>query len=173
MINTQDKKGFTIIEVVLVLGIAALIFLMVFIAVPVLNRNQRDTARKNDLSLVSTAVTNYSNANRGAWPGTEKLRSFLGTDLSKYTNKDHVSVDSKKNSVTVSDTEIQVVTGMKCGESSKEKQELEPGTSRQFAVVVLRVAQLTSAKTAVLKNQINYSSLFINRGCFFLLFLLP
>ena len=58
MINTQDKKGFTIIEVVLVLGIAALIFLMVFIAVPVLNRNQRDTARKNDLSLVSTAVTN-------------------------------------------------------------------------------------------------------------------
>ena len=26
---------------------------------------------------------------------------------------------------------------MKCGESSKEKQELEPGTSRQFAVVVL------------------------------------
>ena len=61
----------------------------------------------------------------------------MGTDLSKYTNKDHVSVDSKKNSVTVSDTEIQVVTGMKCGESSKEKQELEPGTSRQFAVVVL------------------------------------
>ena len=148
MINTQDKKGFTIIEVVLVLGIAALIFLMVFIAVPVLNRNQRDTARKNDLSLVSTAVTNYSNANRGAWPGTEKLRSFLGTDLSKYTDKDHVSVDSKKNSVTVNDTEIQ-------------------------SWCSLKVAQLTSAKTAVLKNQINYSSLFINRGCFFLLFLLP
>ena len=125
MINTQDKKGFTIIEVVLVLGIAALIFLMVFIAVPVLNRNQRDTARKNDLSLVATAVTNYSNANRGAWPGTEKLRSFLGTDLSKYTNKEQVSVDSKKTSVTVGDTQV------------KEKQVLVPGTSRQFAVVVL------------------------------------
>lgn len=137
MINTQDKKGFTIIEVVLVLGIAALIFLMVFIAVPVLNRNQRDTARKNDLSLVATAVTNYSNANRGAWPGTDKLRSFLGTDLSKYTNKAQVSVDNKKASVIVGDTQIKVVTGMKCGESSKEKQVLVPGTSRQFAVVVL------------------------------------
>ena len=89
------------------------------------------------MSLVATAVTNYSNANRGAWPGTEKLRSFLGTDLSKYTNKEQVSVDSKKTSVTVGDTQVKVVTGMKCGESSKEKQALVPGTSRQFAVVVL------------------------------------
>ncbi len=32
--QTENKKGFTIIEVVLVLAIAALIFLMVFIALP-------------------------------------------------------------------------------------------------------------------------------------------
>ncbi len=43
------EKGFTIIEVVLVLAIAALIFLMVFIALPALQRNQRDTARKTVL----------------------------------------------------------------------------------------------------------------------------
>ena len=34
--NKQTKKGFTIIEVVLVLAIAGLIFLMVFIALPAL-----------------------------------------------------------------------------------------------------------------------------------------
>ncbi|MBP6924997.1 type II secretion system protein [Candidatus Saccharibacteria bacterium] len=34
--NNQTKKGFTIIEVVLVLAIAGLIFLMVFIALPAL-----------------------------------------------------------------------------------------------------------------------------------------
>jgi prepilin-type N-terminal cleavage/methylation domain-containing protein len=39
----ENKKGFTIIEVVLVLAIAALIFLMVFSALPALQRNQRDT----------------------------------------------------------------------------------------------------------------------------------
>ena len=45
--------AFTIIEVVLVLAIAGLIFLMVFIALPALQRNQRDTQRKNDMSRLS------------------------------------------------------------------------------------------------------------------------
>lgn len=137
MIKTQHKNGFTIIEVVLVLGIAALIFLMVFIAVPVLNRNQRDTARKNDLSIVSAAVTNYTNANRGAWPTTDKLKSFLGSDLSKYTDKDKVSISKNDSEVKLEDTQIRVVSGMVCGESSATVQKLNKGTSRQFAVVVL------------------------------------
>ena len=42
----KDKNGFTIIEVVLVLAIAGLIFLMVFIALPALQRSQRDTQKK-------------------------------------------------------------------------------------------------------------------------------
>ena len=43
--NKNFKHGFTIIEVVLVLAVAALIFLMVFIAIPSLQVMQRDTAR--------------------------------------------------------------------------------------------------------------------------------
>jgi prepilin-type N-terminal cleavage/methylation domain-containing protein len=68
--NKQLKKssGFTIIEVVLVLAIAGLIFLMVFIALPALQRNQRDTQRKNDLSRLQTAVNNYQSNNRGKLP---------------------------------------------------------------------------------------------------------
>jgi prepilin-type N-terminal cleavage/methylation domain-containing protein len=67
--NVQQKeKGFTIIEVVLVLAIAGLIFLMVFIALPALQRSQRDTQRKNDMSRLETAVTNYSSNNRGSLP---------------------------------------------------------------------------------------------------------
>ena len=69
--NVQQKnkeKGFTIIEVVLVLAIAGLIFLMVFIALPALQRNQRDTQRKNDLSRVQTAIQNYQSNNRNKVP---------------------------------------------------------------------------------------------------------
>jgi prepilin-type N-terminal cleavage/methylation domain-containing protein len=67
--NVQRKeKGFTIIEVVLVLAIAGLIFLMVFIALPALQRSQRDTQRKNDLSRALTSVTSYTSNNRGALP---------------------------------------------------------------------------------------------------------
>ena len=62
------KKGFTIIEVVLVLAIAGLIFLMVFIALPALQRAQRNTQREDDLSRFLTAVTEYQSNNSGRLP---------------------------------------------------------------------------------------------------------
>ncbi|MBS7346622.1 MAG: prepilin-type N-terminal cleavage/methylation domain-containing protein [Candidatus Sacchiramonaceae bacterium] len=48
----NKKYGFTIIEVVLVLAISGLIFLMVFIALPALQRSQRNSQYKNNLSLI-------------------------------------------------------------------------------------------------------------------------
>ena len=63
--NINAKQGFTIIEVVLVLAIAGLIFLMVFIAWPALQRSQRDTQRRNDYSMLSTAISNYATNNNG------------------------------------------------------------------------------------------------------------
>lgn len=68
LINKNNKKGFTIIEVVLVLAIAGLIFLMVFLALPALQRSQRDTQRKNDASRLRAAITDYSSNNRGSLP---------------------------------------------------------------------------------------------------------
>ncbi len=74
------SKGFTIIEVVLVLAIAALIFLMIFIALPALQRNQRDTARKTILGKVASALTSYQSNNRGKNPtNVEQLSSPSGT----------------------------------------------------------------------------------------------
>lgn len=57
--NINSKEGFTIIEVVLVLAIAGLIFLMVFVALPSLQRSQRDTQRRNDLSRLGTSLTQW------------------------------------------------------------------------------------------------------------------
>jgi prepilin-type N-terminal cleavage/methylation domain-containing protein len=65
MTKKNKQRGFTIIEVALVLAVAALIFLVVFLAVPALQRNQRDDARKRDVSNVVQAVVN-SVANRNA-----------------------------------------------------------------------------------------------------------
>lgn len=64
--NINPKKGFTIIEVVLVLAIAGLIFLMVFVALPALQRSQRDTARRNDMSRVDTSLVQYQTNNMSA-----------------------------------------------------------------------------------------------------------
>lgn len=59
----KTEKGFTIIEVALVLAIGALIFLVVFLAVPALQRNQRNDARKRDISNVVEAVSDYNSNN--------------------------------------------------------------------------------------------------------------
>lgn len=80
-INT--KKGFTIIEVVLVLAIAGLIFLMVFLALPALQRNQRDTQRKSDLSRVQAQLQNFQSNNRGSIPGDQNA---LGTNDANRAN---------------------------------------------------------------------------------------
>ena len=92
--STQNKQGFTIIEVVLVLAIAALIFLMVFIALPALQRSQRDTQRKNDIGRFVTALTNYTSNNRGQLPSAAEVSNAPinsvgsgGTFVSDYLTK--------------------------------------------------------------------------------------
>jgi len=80
--NVQQKnkeKGFTIIEVVLVLAIAGLIFLMVFIALPALQRSQRDQQRRNDISRAQTAINNYQTNNRNQLPSDSTFTSSTGT----------------------------------------------------------------------------------------------
>lgn len=60
----KNRQGFTIIEVMIVLAIAGLIMLIVFLAVPALQRSSRNTSRKNDASRLATSVSSFvSNAN--------------------------------------------------------------------------------------------------------------
>ena len=66
--TNKNKKGFTIIEVVLVLAIAGLIFLMVFIALPALQRSQRNTQRADDMARIKTAINQYQANNGGRLP---------------------------------------------------------------------------------------------------------
>jgi prepilin-type N-terminal cleavage/methylation domain-containing protein len=67
MKNTFNKiqKGFTIIEVMIVLAIAGLIIAVVIVAVPQLQRNQRNSARQADVSRVGTSVQNWVSNNGG------------------------------------------------------------------------------------------------------------
>lgn len=63
-----NKNGFTIIEVVLVLAIAALIFLMIFVALPALQRGQANNARKNDAATIAAAINTYRTNKNGQLP---------------------------------------------------------------------------------------------------------
>lgn len=67
-LDKKNQKGFTIIEVVLVLAIAGLIFLIVFLALPGLQRSRRDTQRKSDFNSVTAALENAASNAGGKYP---------------------------------------------------------------------------------------------------------
>lgn len=131
MNHTKQQKGFTIIEVVLVLAIAALIFLMIFIALPALQRNQRDTARKSDAGVVISAVTNFtSNEKRSLTSGdTARLRGYIDK-LDQYDKDTQVSITTNRG-IAASTDNLYVIPSSKCNGSS-----VVAGSSRSAAVVV-------------------------------------
>jgi prepilin-type N-terminal cleavage/methylation domain-containing protein len=90
--NLKSKEGFTIIEVVLVLAIAGLIFLMVFIAFPGLQRSQKDTQRRNDLANLATRIIDYQTNNRNQIPdtstGSTAWDAFKKQYFSEYEDPD-------------------------------------------------------------------------------------
>lgn len=64
----KTNRGFTIIEVMIVLAIAGLIMVIVFIAVPQLQRNQRDNARQNIANRLKAEMETYAGNNQGEYP---------------------------------------------------------------------------------------------------------
>jgi prepilin-type N-terminal cleavage/methylation domain-containing protein len=61
----KRESGFTIIEVVLVLAIAGLIFLVVFLALPQLQESQRDNERRSAVGRAVAAGTSFITDNNG------------------------------------------------------------------------------------------------------------
>jgi prepilin-type N-terminal cleavage/methylation domain-containing protein len=73
MLKKLDKRGFTIIEVLIVLAIAGLIMLVIFLAVPTLQRNQRNNARQTDANNVVAAVNDCITNRNGAVASCQAL----------------------------------------------------------------------------------------------------
>ena len=130
----QKDSGFTIIEVVLVLAIAGLIFLVVFLALPQLQRSQRDSQRQSDVGRLISAVTTYmSNENNGVSPAdaAEITASVVGGNY----------IDSADWGYLVSDS-APVLTGS--GSTNGESVQYEQGVdcagattnNRSFAVTI-------------------------------------
>lgn len=74
MMNKIGKKlgykdgGFTIIEVMIVLAVAGLIMAIVLVAIPQLQRSQRNSARRDIMGRVKTEIDSYSGNNNGRIP---------------------------------------------------------------------------------------------------------
>lgn len=74
----RGSKGFTLIEVVLVLAIGGLIFLLAFIAFQQVSRNRRDTQRRSDAGRIIAELHNFK-ADKGVYPAAVPVDP--GTDI--------------------------------------------------------------------------------------------
>lgn len=68
MRSASGRAGFTIIEVMIVLAIAGFITLLVFQAIPALQRGNRNSSRKQDVARLLGAVSRYELNNSGSMP---------------------------------------------------------------------------------------------------------
>lgn len=147
----KNNKGFTIIEVMIVLAIAALILLIVFLAVPALQRNSRNTARKGDVSRISAAVTEFLSNNNGTLPavgaaGTATTDAAAiannAGNLSQYDFKTGTAAEDDKLAVIdltsgaaanpTDTTKITIVRKAKCSGTAGAA---VTGTNRQTAIL--------------------------------------
>lgn len=137
----KRSEGFTIIEVLIVLAIAGLILLIVFLAVPALQRNSRNTQRKDDVSRISGAVQEFINNNNGSTPTSAgadagTIYSNAG-NLAYYKDSSKVTINTTAPGTATNGTSVDEVTiyvGATCA-SMTGGQGAVAGTSRQVALV--------------------------------------
>ncbi|HSX07987.1 MAG TPA: type II secretion system protein [Candidatus Saccharimonadales bacterium] len=147
MLSKKHKRqsGFTIIEVLIVLAIAGLIMLIVFLAVPALQRNARNTQRRHDISSLLGGMSEYVNNNNGALPATA---SNLGSGTSatiggsgsntvpvslSYYDASKISVSNTAQTNGTTTDQVVIVEGAVCGGTGGN--DAVAGTSRSFVAL--------------------------------------
>ena len=121
----EARAGFTIIEVLIVLAVAGLILLVVFLAVPALQRNSRNTQYSREASRLYVAAQEFLNNNANTLPAASGSGT-AGSDAAKIfalANPKNISVLTVVASGTVTaqsptlgatPTDI-LVSSVKCG----------------------------------------------------------
>lgn len=138
--NKINKKGFTIIEVVLVLAIAGLIFLMVFVALPALQRSQHDTQRRQDYADLASAISSYMTNNGGKLPAagaTLDTKQYINKDGNDPNGKPYKLVVKKNTAPVPKESEVYVVVEADCSGSASGTGYAQPKASdskKAFAI---------------------------------------
>jgi prepilin-type N-terminal cleavage/methylation domain-containing protein len=113
----KDNKGFTIIEVLIVLAIAGLIMLVVFLAVPALQRSSRNTQREADATKVTAAMTACISNRNGVVDScndSAELVSNGGLDTAKLQQLTTVSYSAATSMNAPGENIINFSFGAKC-----------------------------------------------------------
>jgi len=109
----KENKGFTIIEVLIVLAIAGLIMLVVFLAVPALQRNSRNTSYRSEAAQLLSAASEHSSNNNGNVPVAADSTVIVG--LTKNKTITSLTITSGAAATTPTFSSATLRTGVRCG----------------------------------------------------------
>lgn len=111
------KRGFTIVEVALVLAVAGMIMLAIFIALPAVQRTERDAERQEDLAEIIRGIKSYQSNNRGALPsGVNGWKDFYNKYLPKLVEPNGQGYFERFDNTSL--IECKSATGAACAEAS-------------------------------------------------------
>lgn len=159
MKKLREQQGFTIIEVMIVLVIAAVILLIVFLAVPALQRNSRNTQRKNDVSRVASEVSNFITNNNAAAFTPANTNANLTSVINAVGNTGQYQLVAGSTLTVASGTQspmttlanMVIVAGAQCDTSTAGA--TVPATTKQMAIqYALEASGSTTTGTAACQN---------------------
>lgn len=171
----STRRGFTIIEVSLVIAIAGLIFLMVFVALPGLRASQRDTERREHMTNFLTQVKKYQTNNRGTLPGSSNTsypvqvawsESLSGTNTSwagfyrDYLGGDFVDPDGENYKIKV--VKCGVNPDVKCSADGSDL--TNTFFPNDYTMVVVLQSSCNGGETVGTSNPRKLSVLYVMEG---------
>lgn len=170
-LQKRKSEGFTIIETLIVLAIVGVIMVIVFLAVPALNRSSRNNALSTDVNNLLSGISEYSNNNGGRLPSSFNPDAFTagsGTvtlDDNAITGENELTVKlggtlqalswgtGTTTTITttsnVGDAQIITGTGAVCNATNTGLVGTTSGSTRSVAIVY--AAEGSSGTTRVVK----------------------
>jgi prepilin-type N-terminal cleavage/methylation domain-containing protein len=141
LFKKEHNKGFTIIEVLIVLAIAGVIMVIVFLAVPALQRNSRNTQYRSEASQLLAAATEWSNNNNGKAPNaTDGGAPILALTKNKNITALTVTANLAASQTNVDPATVPTLTSAtlvpvaQCGTTTGK---ISSGAARQVALVFM------------------------------------
>ena len=147
----KKDQGFTIIEVMIVLAIAGLILLIVFLAVPALQRNARNTSLKNDASAVGAAVTEFGSNNSGSLPnvaGTTQATTTVTVSSTAVAGAVPATAKVQGNDIVTPKAAVAIPVNLPVGSIWVDYGQACPGTTASARTTAVLYAIETTAATA-------------------------
>ena len=149
----KKEGGFTIVEVMIVLAIAGLILAIVFIAVPALQRNSRNTGRRADLGNLRAQFETWTSNNGGKLPSDTVPNNIAGiigsTGWGHYNgNDDEPTVIFLSGSTPAYCSDSSHTTSAACTGAGETWNPLVPATTATTEYQIGFARDLTNAEMA-------------------------